>query len=390
MTTTDINASTATTTSTTTSAADVAVATDATTANANANTNATKPHPLSASFLELPKDVQQEQLERFKGICALYGYEGFLRLFNAKVVIIGNGGVGSWIAESLCRTGVGELVLVDFDNIELSNSNRQLHTLSSTIGQGKAQTLGARLKDINPHLKLSFLPIMLTKENVALALDKALGLAPHTIENEAAKHTNLSAICTPHTLAKRKLEAMQQHMQQQMPQLQHMQQNSADTPESAIAPNIFVAEAIDDLFVKAMCVDYLHRAQVPLVTSGGAGGRVDPSRVRLGDVSSAQGDQLIKRLRTELRRNYGYPSGAPKGQEPQPFNICCSFSDEVPMTSKDRMAQMAAGEGLSAEDLGLENCPTLPSFGASVTVTATAGLLLASVIIRWIIGAEIK
>ena len=82
------------------------------------------------SFLSLPKDVQKEQLERFKGICALYGYEGFLRLQNAHVVVIGNGGVGSWIAESVCRTGVGTISLVDFDDIELSNSNRQLHTLS--------------------------------------------------------------------------------------------------------------------------------------------------------------------------------------------------------------------------------------------------------------------
>ena len=83
---------------------------------------------LPFSFLQLPEAVQKEQLERFKGVCALYGYEGFLRLQNAHTVVIGNGGVGSWIAESLTRTGVGSISLIDFDNIELSNSNRQLHT----------------------------------------------------------------------------------------------------------------------------------------------------------------------------------------------------------------------------------------------------------------------
>ena len=128
------------------------------------------------SFLSLPKDVQKEQLERFKGICALYGYEGFLRLQNAHVVVIGNGGVGSWIAESVCRTGVGTISLVDFDDIELSNSNRQLHTLSSTLGQGKAQTLGARLQDINPYLKLHTYSIVLSKDNVKDHLADILGV----------------------------------------------------------------------------------------------------------------------------------------------------------------------------------------------------------------------
>ena len=326
------------------------------------------------AFLQLPSSVQQEQLERFKGICALYGFEGFLRLQNAHVVVLGNGGVGSWIAESLCRTGVGALTLLDFDTIELSNSNRQLHTLSTTIGASKAQTLGARLCAINPYLKLKTLEVQLTKDNVAQYLAQALGTS--SADLLALRATPLEAIAEPQTLAQRRLSAL-------------YEDHAATCPDTGLPLNVYVAEAIDDLFAKASAVDLLHRAQIPLVTSGGAGGRIDPSRVRLGDVSSAKGDQLIKRLRTELRRNYGYPKGAEEGaSKAKPnagrFNIWCSYSDEKPLRANDRALSDRA-----PNELGLDSPPSLPTFGASVTVTATAGLLLASVIIRWIVGERV-
>lgn len=322
------------------------------------------------AFLKLPASVQQEQLERFKGICALYGFEGFLRLQNAHVVVLGTGGVGSWIAESLCRTGVGSLTLLDFDTIELSNSNRQLHTLSSTLGQGKAETLGKRLKDINPYLQLKTMAVQITKDNVATHLAEALGTSKETLTSYVK--SELDHIAAPQTLAQRRINTFYHGANEDI----------------GLPLNVYVAEAIDDLFAKASCVDLLHRAQVPLVTSGGAGGRIDPSKVHLGDISSAKGDQLIKRLRTELRRNYGYP----KGEEGKTsakgnlgcFNIWCSYSDEKPMRAHER-----AVSDLPPEQLGLYSVPTLPAFGASVTVTATCGLLLASVIIRWIVGERV-
>ena len=326
------------------------------------------------AFLQLPPSVQQEQLERFKGICALYGFEGFLRLQNAHVVVLGNGGVGSWIAESLCRTGVGALTLLDFDTIELSNSNRQLHTLSTTLGTSKAQTLGARLCAINPYLKLKTIEVQLTKDNVAQHLAQALGTSPEALR--ACRATPLETIAEPQALAQQRLRAL-------------YEEHTTVCPKTGLPLNVYVAEAIDDLFAKASAVDLLHRAHIPLVTSGGAGGRIDPSRVRLGDVSSAKGDQLIKRLRTELRRNYGYPKGAddaPKKAKPnsERFNIWCSYSDEKPLRAHDR-----ALSDRTPDELGLETTPSLPAFGASVTVTATAGLLLASVIIRWIVGERV-
>ncbi|MCK0533788.1 MULTISPECIES: ThiF family adenylyltransferase [unclassified Anaerobiospirillum] len=340
---------------------------------------------LSSDFLKLSPDVQQEQLERFKGVCALYGYEGFFRLQNSHVVVIGNGGVGSWIAESLTRTGVGSITLIDFDNIELSNSNRQLHTLSSTIGQGKSETLGRRLTDINPYLKLKVMQVLINRHNVGDVIAEAVKVAPEVLKN--LPRPELRDLPDPHVLAANKYRQCTGAV------------DAADAITPELPPNIFVAEAIDDLFAKASTVDYLHRARIPVVSSGGAGGRIDPSRVRIADITEARGDQLIKRLRTELRRNYGYPKGLDENAQPRTpqknrrmhkkaderFNILCSFSDEKPMRAADRM-----NTDVSPEAWGIVNPPKLPGFGASNTVTATAGLLLASVIIRWIVGTRIS
>lgn len=369
-----------------------ASATEASAAGATPSVETLRQH---FRFLSLPENVQKEQLERFKGICALYGYEGFLRLQNAHAVVIGNGGVGSWIAESLCRTGVGTISLVDFDDIELSNSNRQLHTLSSTLGQGKAQTLGARLQDINPYLKLHTYSIVLSKDNVKDHLADILGVNKDILLS--GQEQDLRALPTPSALAALKLKQQDRGLYGQQA-TQSVESNSAAQLAAAqwaeqINPHLYVAEAIDDLFAKASCIDLLHRARIPVVTSGGAGGRIDPSRVRLGDIAHAHGDQLIKRLRTELRRNYGYPKGPDDGTKGksaaslahgEDFKIMCSYSDEPP-----RMAKTHATNGFTPEQLGLNTLgelPSLPNFGASMSVTASAGLLLASVIIRWIVG----
>lgn len=306
------------------------------------------------SFAKLSSEAQLEQLERFKGICALYGYAGFAALQKSHVVILGNGGVGSWIAESMCRTGVGNITLVDFDSIELSNSNRQLHTLKSTLRQGKAATLGQRLRDINPYLNLRIFDCQLTKDIINEQFAAILQLSPEEVQ--LRQEPNLNKIENPNKIA------------QMMRQSEHP---------------IFVAEAIDDLPAKTRCVDILHRLRIPLVSSGGAGGRIDPQHLKISDVAQAQGDQLIKHLRTELRREFGYP----RGQGNQPFNICCTCSDEnpkhsQPLTSDDRLALQALGLDPSLHN----SLPSLPKFGASMSVTASSGLLISSVLIRWICG----
>ncbi len=343
---------------------------------------------LPYSFLALPEATQKIQLERFKGVCALYGYEGFLRLQNAHAIVIGNGGVGSWIAECLVRTGVGSITLIDFDTIELSNTNRQLHTLASTVTSYKAEVLGARLKDINPYLKLETICETITRNNVKAIIARALDKTEY--ELVGSDSTPLIKLLDPNDLAAQKLK-----------QCYGGPEFAKRGPNPHIPGNIFVAEAIDDLFAKAAVVDYLHRIQVPLVVSGGAGGRVDPSRLRSTEITSARGDQLIKRLRTELRRNYGYPKGnddkpKPKveGETPtkgrrrlrppeERFNILCTFSDEKPMKAKDRLNYQPAPDEPSPIEI-----PDMPKFGASMAVTASAGLLISSIIIRWIVGSR--
>lgn len=403
-------------------------------------------------FRQLTLAQQQEQLGRFVGICALYGYTGFFRLQAAHAIVIGTGGVGSWAAEALCRTGVGTISLVDFDTIELSNSNRQLHTLSSTLGKSKVQTLGARLRDINPYLDLRTYELKLTKDDLVSQLATILGVDQATLQ--ATQNVDLQTLPTPAALAKLKIAQQEQAQAQAAASLHEAasapiaantlaaqpmapmaptevaldvtsENGNEETPAGmtsaqptmlSLSPHLYVVDAIDDLFAKARCLDLLHRAQIPVVTSGGAGGRIDPTRVRIADIAQSQGDQLIKRLRTELRRNYGYPQGNDnnssartvsskvKSQGSVPalnaqatprarvkanagnFNILCTYSDEPPRPTIKIAPPDLISEQLAATLPTLPALPALPSFGAAVNVTANSGLLLASVIIRWIVG----
>ena len=101
-------------------------------------------------------DQHATQLEfdrRFGALVRLYGAEGAQRIFKAHVVVVGVGGVGSWAVESLARSGVGLLTLIDLDHISVSNVNRQIHALSDTIGQSKVLAMKSRILAINPNLK---------------------------------------------------------------------------------------------------------------------------------------------------------------------------------------------------------------------------------------------
>lgn len=239
---------------------------------------------------------------RFRGIRALYGQEAFEKLQRAKVLVIGVGGVGSWLAESLCRSAVGHLVLIDPDTVEEGNSNRQSHTLKSNYGKNKAQALKERFLDINEDLKIEVYNSLITQDNVNEILDP-------------------------------------------------------------IAPD-FVCEAIDDLFAKAAINNYLYQHKIPFVTSGGAGGRIDPSKLKLDDISKAKGDALISQLRQVLRKRYNFPKA------PHKMGIICSYSNETPKYTDPLLVEQ--------EDL--------PKFGAAMVVTASAGLLIASHIIKKIIN----
>ncbi len=234
-----------------------------------------------------------EKNKAFRGIRALYGDNGFEKLQNTHVTVIGIGGIGSWCTEALCRTGVGSLTLIDDDKIELTNLNRQLHTTTKTVGKYKTEEMKERLLSLNPDLKVEIINRRLTPDNIE-----------ETIKDRCQ----------------------------------------------------YVCECIDDIDAKAFIVNYLYRNKSTFITAGGAGGRIDPTRLKIGDVAVSQGDALISKLRSRLRKEYGFPSNGKN------FKITCTFSNEKPIYS--------CKESYISGDL--------PAFGASMSVTATAGLLISS------------
>ncbi len=245
--------------------------------------------------------MQFIEKQAFRGIRALYGEDNFAKLQSAHVLVIGVGGIGSWCAESLCRSGVGHISLIDPDIIEITNLNRQLHTMPSTCGQYKAQVLANRLKQINPNLIIDTEETLLTEENIEEKLQ--------------------------------------------------------DCPQ-------YICECIDDLKAKTKIVDFLYKNKKTFIVAGGAGGRLNPQALSVGDIADSCGDALISKLRQELRKNYGYPKGGKK------MHITCTFSTETPI--------YAPKNGYINGDL--------PAFGASMPVTACAGLNLAA----WILDKIAK
>ena len=190
---------------------------------------------------------------RFGALGRLYGTRGLARLRGAHCMVVGLGGVGSWVVESLARSGLGQLSLVDFDDVCLSNVNRQSHALEGTIGRPKAQVLGERVARINPE-------------------------------------------CTVHV------------------QLEFF---TAATAERLLAarPDL-VVDAIDDVANKCLLLARCREHGLPVITCGGAGGRRDPARIETKDLVRSRDDPLLSKLRKLLRQNHGFSSGKRKWQIP--------------------------------------------------------------------------
>ncbi len=198
---------------------------------------------------DLSAKLSAGYLHRFSGISRLYGVAGLHKIFAARVCIIGIGGVGSWVAEALVRSGVGQLTLMDMDEICVSNINRQIHALSSTVGQSKVEVMAKRLLDINPELKVKKIDEFLNKENIA---------------------------------------------------------------EFISAEYDFILDAIDSVISKAALIVHCKRNKIPILTIGGAGGQRDPTQIKINDLSRSSGDPLLSKIRNELRRNYNYSRNVKK------------------------------------------------------------------------------
>mgnify|MGYP000200149587 CR=1 FL=1 len=182
-------------------------------------------------------------LQRFGGIARLYGQDGLAALARAHFVVVGIGGVGTWAAEALARSGVGTLTLIDMDDVCITNSNRQLHALQSTIGKPKTAVMAARLRDINPEVRV------------------------HEVEDFLALD-NLEALIRP-----------EHHL---------------------------VIDAIDAAYVKASLIAHCKRRKQPIVTVGSAGGKRDPRLITSGDLSRTVNDPLLAKTRNNLRRLHNF------------------------------------------------------------------------------------
>ena len=179
---------------------------------------------------------------RFGGIDRLYGEGARLALHRARIAVIGVGGVGSWAVEALARSGVGQLTLIDFDHIAVSNVNRQIQALDSTLGMAKTEALKTRIADINPACRVTTVDDFLTGENMA----------------------------------------------------------------QLIAPGVFdaVIDACDEATVKAALIVHARFNKILLVVCGAAGGKQDPLTLRAADIGQVTQDALLARVRNLLRKEY--------------------------------------------------------------------------------------
>ncbi len=205
--------------------------------------------------------------DRFGGVARLYGSAALPRLHAARVAVIGVGGVGSWAAEALARSGIGCLTLVDLDEVCLTNVNRQLHAMDGHIGRQKTEVMAERVRAINPDCAVLSVPAFFTAKTAADIL--ALGFDA-------------------------------------------------------------VLDAIDTTRHKALLLAECHRRGFFTVTCGGAGGRRDPTRIRVSDLAFSGRDPLLGQVRKRLRDDHGFPKIPPHTQ-PQPFGIEAVFSEEAPV-----------------------------------------------------------
>jgi len=235
---------------------------------------------------------------RFGGLRRLYGEAGYVRLRALRVAVVGIGGVGSWSAEALARSGVAGLVLIDLDHVAESNVNRQIHALDATLGQAKVQAMRERIAQIHP------------------------GCHVHAVE--AFVETAVWAALLPE-------------------------------------PVDAVIDACDQVHAKAHIAAWALREGVPLVAVGAAGGKRLAQAVEVADLVETTHDPLLAALRQRLRKQHGAARAGKIG-------VRCVFSREA-VTAPGEVCDT---EGASDSSL---NCH---GYGSSVGVTATFGMVLAS------------
>jgi tRNA A37 threonylcarbamoyladenosine dehydratase len=265
-----------------------------------------------------PDGAGEADLERrFGGIGRLYGEAALRRFQAAHVCVSGVGGVGSWIVEALARSAIGHLTLIDLDNVAESNINRQIQALSGTIGQAKIGALAERIAQINPLCRVTLVEDF---------------IAPDNLEQMFEGH-------------------------------------GYD----------YVIDAIDNVRAKAALIAWCRARALPIITIGSAGGKTDPTRIDLRDLSKTEQEPLLKMVRKRLRNEYGF-SRSLKTR----FGVDAVFSME-PVAMPEADASCALDEHAAAPGTGVSGLNCAGS-GSSIVVTATFGMVAAGHVLRVLAG----
>lgn len=262
---------------------------------------------------------------RFGGLARLYGVSGAARIRAAHVVVVGLGGVGSWAAEALARSGVARLTLIDLDHISESNINRQIHALDTTLGQSKVQAMRERIALINPICQVDCIEEFVDAENWP-------GLVSYDIQADGHKMAFI--------------------------------------------------DACDQVKAKTTLAAWALKTNACFISVGAAGGKRLAHQVDIEDLFSVTHDPLLAQIRSRLRKDH---LAARTGK----MNVMCVFSREPvtkPSVSQGTSALLGnttANESLSAS-LAAQSDATLNchGYGSIVTVTSTFGMCTAG----WILN----
>lgn len=182
--------------------------------------------------------------DRFGGIDRLYGRGALARFSACRVAVVGLGGVGSWAVEALARSGVGHLTLIDADDLCVSNTNRQLPALEGQYGRAKVGAMADRCRAINPAIEVASVESFLTAGNIGELLGGGFDL---------------------------------------------------------------VLDACDSFRSKVELIAWCRRRRLPLIVCGSAGGRTDPTQVRVRDLSRTEHDAMLALIRKKLRGEFNFP-----------------------------------------------------------------------------------
>jgi len=276
---------------------------------------------------------------RFDRLGRLYGDGAVAHLMAQKVLVVGLGGVGSFAAEAIARSAIGHVLLVDFDDVCVTNANRQLQALQGNVGKPKAWILRDRLRLINPQAKIEAKRAFYNRER-----SEEILTAPANWGNGDGKWS-------------------------------------------------FVIDCIDNLTAKAHLLAACREKNIPVVSSMGAAGKLDPTRIKVDDLSDTVVCPLAKDMRKILRTKYSFPSEGPMGiravssderrhwpkeltyDHGEGFSCVCPKGDDDVETVRN--------ESHSCDERNLID-------GTAVFVTGAFGLACASVVVNTLTAELIK